>query len=240
LNFWPHQIVENLDTSKAGAPTMRKDRFGRYLPIMTAVTAMALYPAPSNAQSMGEKAQSALTNTADSAKAMLNGAPAPGSPADVLSQIHETDEAEIKVGSLAEKKGSTEDVRKYGKELAKDHSAADRKVIALAKEEGIELAPPAGASADLQKKENHNGAVAEMLANVTGNTFDRDFLEAMRKDHEKDIANLTAVMNSTADPKLKNLIAELLPKLKHHQEMAEKLLAEAKANAGAATSPSGS
>lgn len=222
---------------------MRKDRFGRYLPIMTAVTAMALYPAMSNAQdngqSMTDRAKSALTDTADSAKAIVNSAPAAGSPADVLSQIHATDEAEMKVGRLAEQKGSTENVRKYGKELARDHSAADRKVIALAKEEGIELAPAAGASVDLQKKENHNGAVAEMLANVNGNTFDRDFLEAMQKDHEKDIAKLTDAMNSTNDPKLKHLIAELLPKLKHHQEMAEKLLAQANAAAGSGKTATG-
>jgi len=215
---------------------MRKDRFGRYLPIMTAVTAMAFYPAMSNAQdngqSMTEKAQSALTDTADTAKAIVNGAPAAGSTADVLSQIHETDEGEMKVGRLAERKGSTENVRNYGRELAKDHSAADRKVVGLAKEEGIELAPAAGASVGVQKKENHNGAVAEMLANVNGNTFDRDFLEAMRKDHAEDIAKLTDVMNSTSDPKLKHLIAELLPKLKHHQEMAAKLLGQANAAAG--------
>jgi len=206
---------------------------------MTAVTAMAFYPATSNAQSMTDKAKSALTDTAESAKAMASGAPSPGSPADVLSQIHETDEGEMKVGRLAEKKGSTPQVRSYGKELARDHAAADRQVVALAKEENLELSPPAGESADLQKKSNHNGAVAEMLANVKGNTFDRDFLEAMQKDHEKDIAKLTEVMNTTSDPKLKHLIAELLPKLKHHEEMAEKLLPEANAAAGSGRTTAG-
>jgi putative membrane protein len=210
---------------------MKKDRFGRYLPIMTAVTAMAFYPATSNAQTMTDKARSAMTDTADEAKAVISGAPSPGSPAAVLSEIHETDEGEMKVGRLAEKKGASADVRAYGKTLAHDHAAADRKVIGLAKEEGIELPPAAGATVDLQKKENHNGAVAEMLANVSGNTFDRDFLEAMRKDHERDIAKLTDAMNSTSDPKLKRLIAELLPKLKHHEEIAQKLLEEANKSA---------
>jgi len=214
---------------------MKKDRFGRYLPIMTAVTAMALYPTASNAQSMTEKAKSTVNETARSASAMVNGSPAAGSPADVLSQIHATDEAEIKVGDMAEKKGASAEVRSYGKELAHDHAAADRKVEALAKEENLELSPPAGESADLQKKENHNGAVAEMLANVSGDTFDRDFLEAMKKDHESDIAKLTDAMNSTNDPKLKQLIASILPKLQHHQEMAEKLLTQANAAAAPAS-----
>ena len=218
---------------------MKKDRFGRYLPIMTAVTAMALYPASSLAQSMTDKAKAAVNDTARDAKAMVNGSPAAGSPADVLSEIHATDQGEEKVGMLAEKKGATAAVRNYGKELAHDHAAADRKVEALAKEENLELSPPAGESADLQKKENHNGAVAEMLANVKGDTFDRDFLEAMKKDHEADIAKLTDVMNSTTDPKLKNLIAELLPTLKHHEEVAEKLLTQANASAGNSKTSSG-
>ncbi len=206
---------------------MKKDRFGRYLPIMTAVTAMALYPAVSNAQSMTDKAKSVLSDTAEKTKTLVAGAPA-GTPADVLSQIHETDQAEVEVGKLAEQKGSTAGVRNFGKTLAHDHSAADRKVTALAREMDVQLSPPAKPSGDLEKKQNHDGAVKEMLSNVSGNTFDRDFLEAMSKDHQEDIAKLTDVMNTTSDPKIKNLIAELLPKLKHHQEIAEKLLAQSK------------
>jgi putative membrane protein len=207
---------------------MKKDCFGRYLPIMAVVTTMAIYPAVSNAQSMTDKAKSALSETAEDAKTLVAGAPA-GTPADLLSQLHETDQTEMEVGRLAEQKGSTEGVRSFGKALKEDHSAADRKVTALARELGVQLAPPAKPSSDLEKKQNHDAAVKEMLANVSGNTFDRDFLEAMRKDHKEDIAKLTAAMNSTSDPKIKSLIAELLPKLKHHQVMAEKLLAQAKA-----------
>ncbi len=164
---------------------MKKDRFGRYLPIMTAVTAMAIYPSLSNAQSMTDKAKSTLTGTAEQAKELVAGAPA-GTPADVLSQIHETDQTEMEVGRLAEHKGSTEEVRNFGKTLAADHSAADRKVTAVVRELNVQLSPPAKASADLEKKQNHDGAVKEMLANVSGNTFDRDFLEAMSKDHQHD------------------------------------------------------
>jgi putative membrane protein len=207
---------------------MKKDRFGRYLPIMTAVTAMAFCPATSSAQSMTDKAKSALSDTAEQAKTLVAGAPT-GTPADVLSQIHETDQTEMEVGRLAEQKGSTEEVRSFGKTLASDHSAADRKVTAVARELNVELSPPAKPSSDLENKQNHDGAIKEMLANVSGNTFDRDFLEAMSKDHQHDIEKLTEVMNSTSDPKIKDLIAELLPKLKHHQEVAEKLLGQAKA-----------
>jgi hypothetical protein len=47
---------------------MRKDRFGRYLPIMTAVTAIAFTTTMSNVQSTREKADSAVSSTAEEAK----------------------------------------------------------------------------------------------------------------------------------------------------------------------------
>jgi putative membrane protein len=217
---------------------MRKDRFGRYLPILTVATAMVVTPAISRAQSTtekaesavsgtAEKAESAVSDTAEKAKTLVAGAPA-GTTTDVLSQMHEADQTEIEVGKLAATKGSTPEVKSYGKKLMEDHSAADRKVEALARNEGIELSPPTAPSAVLQKKQNHDGAVKEMLANVSGDTFDRDFLEAMAKDHQETIEDLTTAMNSTSDPQLKALIAEMLPKLKEHKEMADKLLAAAK------------
>ena len=44
---------------------MRKDRFGRYLPIVTAVTAMAFTPNASRAQSAIEKTESAFSSNAE-------------------------------------------------------------------------------------------------------------------------------------------------------------------------------
>ena len=84
---------------------MRKDRFGRYFPIMTAVTAMAMYPAVSNAQSVTDKAKSALSDTASSdAKTIAAGDAAAGTRADLLSELRETDQTEIEVGRMAEQR----------------------------------------------------------------------------------------------------------------------------------------
>jgi hypothetical protein len=47
---------------------MRKDRFGRYLPIMTAVTAIAFTPNLSRAQSAIEKTESAVSSNAERAE----------------------------------------------------------------------------------------------------------------------------------------------------------------------------
>lgn len=202
------------------------------------VAAVILAAPQSRAQSVTNKVSSAVSNTAEKGKTavsetadktanFIKGAPA-GTSADILSRIHEVDETEIYAGELAAKKGSTPEVQSYGKELVKDHSNVERKVEALAKDEGIQLSPPAPESEQLERIRNHDGAVQEMLANLSGSAFDRDFLHAMVEDHQKNIDELKEVQKTTSDQKLRGLIQELLPQLTDHQEMGEKLLEKAK------------
>jgi putative membrane protein len=174
-----------------------------------------------------EKGKSVVSETTDKTLNLLKGASA-GTSADILSRIHEVNETEIYVGKLAIKKGSTEEVKSYGKELVRDHERVEHKVVSLAKAEGVQLSPPAPVSEQLERVRNHDGAVQEMLANVSGNTFDRDFLEAMVEDHQKTIDALKQAQSTSNDPKIKDLIQELLPQLTDHQETAEKLLVKAK------------
>jgi putative membrane protein len=220
---------------------MRKIRSRLFLSSMT-VLAMTFAAPAVWAQSTTDKVASAVSDTADKGKAAVSeaadktedwakGAPTETSAAAVLSRIHEVNDAEIYAGRLAAKKGSTAEVRSYGKELMRDHAKVDRKIQALAKDEGIELSPPGPMSAEMGRLRNHDGAVKEMLANVSGNTFDRDFLHAMVEDHQKNIDALKDVQAKSDDPKLKDLIQALLPQLTDHQEMAEKLLEKAKKRA---------
>src|SRR5215831_13884111 len=61
--------------------------------------------------------------------------------ADVLKKLHESNQKEIEMGKLAEQKGQSKEIKSFGKMLVKDHTAADKKVTALAKEEKADLPP---------------------------------------------------------------------------------------------------
>ena len=176
-----------------------------------------------------EKSENAASEAADKTRNVIKGATA--GTADVLSRLHEVNQTEIYVGKLAEKKGSTDEVRSYGTELVKAHMKADLKIQDLAKAENLQLSPPAPVSVELERVRNHDGAEQEMLANVSGNTFDRDMLEAMVEDHQKNIDALKEIQKTSDDQKLRDLIQELIPQLTDHQEMAEKLLVKAKKSA---------
>ena len=62
--------------------------------------------------------------------------------AEVLSKLHHSNQMEVAAGKLAQEKGQSKDVKAFGKTLVTDHSAADKKVMALAKEEKRSIFPP--------------------------------------------------------------------------------------------------
>ena len=72
-------------------------------------------------------------------------ADAPPATADVLGKLHESNQKEIAMGKMAQKNGKSKEVTTFGKTLVKDHTAADKKVLTLAKQEKVELPKPAPA-----------------------------------------------------------------------------------------------
>ncbi|HVV51542.1 MAG TPA: DUF4142 domain-containing protein [Polyangia bacterium] len=143
------------------------------------------------------------------------GAAAANDPPDtaaVLGKLHHADQKEIAAGKLAEKSGKSAEVKSYGKMLMKDHTAADRKVTALAKQEKIDLAAATPAES------------GDMSGMASDPAFDTKFAQEMVDDHKKDIAEVTEARDKTTDPKLKKLLTDLVPTLQKHEETAQKIV----------------
>jgi putative membrane protein len=127
---------------------------------------------------------------------------------DVLGKLHESNQKEIAMGKMAQKDGKSKEVTSYGKMLVKDHSAADKKVMALAKQEKIELPTPTPEKADMPM----------------GAEFDAAFAKSMVEDHKKDIDEVTKARDNTTDEKLKKLLTDMLPTLQKHEDKAQKIV----------------
>jgi putative membrane protein len=168
---------------------------------------------------LGAAALLAATATAHAAdKPAAAGAPAAASEtATVLGKLHHSNQMEIEMGKLAQKNGGSKDVKAFGKTLVQDHTAADKKVTALAKQEKVDLktaAPP-------MKPDDQ--AKMDQLKTQKGAEFDKAFSTAMVEDHKKDVSEASAARDSTSDPKLKALLTDTVPVLEKHRDTAEKL-----------------
>ena len=135
--------------------------------------------------------------------------------AAVLGKLHHSNQMEIEMGKLAQDKGQSKDVKSFGKTLVTDHTAADKKVAALAKQEKVDLTaamPPM-----------KNDQMAPLKAAV-GAEFDKAFASAMLEDHTKDVDAAKAARDTTTDAKLKALLDSTIPVLEKHRETAQKLV----------------
>lgn len=132
------------------------------------------------------------------------------SAAAILGKLHQSNLKEVDMGKIAEIHGNSREVKNYGTTLVKDHTAADKRIVAFAKAEHIDLTG-AGDKMDTMKPE-------------TGAGFDAQFAKEMLQDHRRDIAEATAARDSAKDAKLRSLLSSLLPVLKKHEELAQKIV----------------
>ena len=115
--------------------------------------------------------------------------------------------AEVAMGNLAQQKAQSPNVKEFGAQMVKDHSAANEKLQALAKSKNITL--PANPSVgEIEAKSK--------LQVLSGQSFDKSYIKGMIKDHEEDIAEFKKEAASGRDPDARAFASATLPTLEMH------------------------
>jgi putative membrane protein len=131
--------------------------------------------------------------------------------------------AEVSLGKLAAGKATNPDVKQFAQRMVDDHSKANDELKALASQKGVTLPVDVDPAAK---------AIEGRLSKLSGETFDKAYMQDMVKDHDKDVAAFKHASTTAADADLKAWAAKTLPTLQEHQTLAKSLYA--KVGAGAA------
>lgn len=115
--------------------------------------------------------------------------------------------AEVELGKLALKRSHNANVRSFGQMMITDHSKANRKLIALADSNRISL--PQYPGKDEQK-------LSDDLMKKSGSNFDETYVDAMVKDHQKDIKDFQKEAQNAKNPEIKAFAQNTLPVLQKH------------------------
>lgn len=149
------------------------------------------------------------------------------SEARVLTNIHRANQMEIEMAKLGKENSSSPAVKKFSDRIIDDHKKADEMVMDLAKRKNIDI------KAEDSKMNQNPGpmmkehqATMDKLKSLKGAEFDREYAKAMVKDHETVIGRLAAARTTIKDPDITALIDKLMPTLKEHLAMAQKLQAQ--------------
>lgn len=119
---------------------------------------------------------------------------------------------EVQLGEMGQQKATSQRVKDFSAMMVRDHSEANDKVKALASQKNVTL--PTSVSDEHQKK-------MDLISKKSGKDFDKAFMDAMVKDHEKAIDLFETGMKYAKDPDVSSLADKTLPTLKMHLDSAK-------------------
>lgn len=155
-----------------------------------------------------------LTVSAQAAKSKLD-------DAAIVGIFDAANTWDIGTGTLASKKGTRQDVKEFGAQLARDHKSVQQQGRDLAKKLGVTPTPVAK---DFALLKDYNDTMKK-LGGLKGAEFDKAFLEHEVAFHK---AVIDAVTNSfipaIQNAELKAFVQKVAPAFVAHMKMAENLL----------------
>jgi putative membrane protein len=114
---------------------------------------------------------------------------------------------EVKLGELAARNGSRDDVKEFGQMMVKDHTIINDDLKALAAQKGVTLTETVDAK--------HQEKLDKMAA-LTATGFDDAYIAAMIKGHKEVAREFKAEYAATQDSDIKSFIDKSLPVVEKH------------------------
>lgn len=135
---------------------------------------------------------------------------------DFVKSVAISDMFKIQSGQLAAEKAQNGDVKSFGQEMVDDHSKTSDELKELIKDEEIKVGLPA-------KLDDEHQAKFDKLKGLSGNQFDKTYVQMQVKAHEKAVSLFEAYATAGENDDLKDWAKDTLPTLKEHLEEAQDL-----------------
>ena len=114
---------------------------------------------------------------------------------------------EVKLGELAAKKATQENIKQFGAAMVTDHSKANKELQAIAAKNGVTLP---------SKLDTPHQSKVDKFGTLSGEQFDKAYVTEMVKDHEKVAAEFEKASKTSQNLELKSFAATTLPVIKTH------------------------
>lgn len=133
---------------------------------------------------------------------------------EFLEKASQGNVAEVEIAKLALKKSTNSDVRAFAQRMIKDHQTLGKKMAPLMVDAGVKP------SVSLDTEHQH---LYNKLNGLSGADFDKQYVEAMDKDHHEDLKDFQDEVSSTQVPALKTAVASGEKVIAEHTEMIDSL-----------------
>jgi putative membrane protein len=139
---------------------------------------------------------------------------ADGRDVKFMENIAQANLAEIATGKLAVSKAQSGEVRKFAQHMIDEHTALLSEGSQLASAKGI----PVPKSPDLKHQ-----AAAKKLEAMSGESFDRAYMQQMVTDHHQTLELLKQASSQAGDSQLRAHAQKAIPHVQQHLDMARQI-----------------
>lgn len=115
--------------------------------------------------------------------------------------------AEVELAKLAKARAANAEVKKFAQRMVRDHSKANKELMEIAAEQNIALP---------SSPDGHHKQMISELQGLSGEEFDRRYIEMELADHEQQIKMCQHEASSGHDAALKSYAEKQVPILQHH------------------------
>ncbi len=165
-----------------------------------------------NAPTPGDMSAPARMDQMDNASS----GPLRGRDRDFVMEAARGGMAEVELGKLAVAKSQNPEIKQFGQRMIDDHSRANDKLREVARAKGVSLP----SDTDRMARDAYH-----KLDGLSGEKFDRAYVNMMVKDHEKDVAAFDREAKHGDDPDVMRFASTTLPTVQEHLSMVKGLKA---------------
>jgi len=183
-----------------------------------------------NKASTPDTAAQPNSGATSSSAASSSSSPSSNPDQDFVTKAAQGNSAEVELGKIVAAKSKDPNVKQFAQMMVKDHTTALNELQELAQTKNLNF------NDDLP---DNAKSLQQKLSSDTGKQLDKDYMDGMVEDHQKDVQEFTDKSQNAKDPDVKQWASKTLPILQKHLEKAQQI--DAKLNKGKAsgTSPSG-
>jgi putative membrane protein len=134
---------------------------------------------------------------------------------EIAFKIEQGHIEEMNMGRFVRDKTNNGDVKSFAKMMIDDHNDALNKLQNVLKDENL--------NRSTNPKPADEASNMSALQNTSGADLDREYMNMMVQDHEKDLDELRNAEGTVQNPDLKNYIQDLIPIVQKHLEKAQNI-----------------
>lgn len=191
-------------------------------PCLTALSAAALLASCAKGDKTADTAKGAESSTAvNTTGTPAAAAPAPAAPAmsdaNIFAALDEANMADSATGAMAVSKGTSAEVKAFGRDMVKDHHALRVEGQGLAKKLSVTPQPAAGDTSAAMDK-----SLADSLtAMPKGASWDKYYIDHSVTHHQMVLTTAQNAMSATQTADLKAMLTKAAPIVQSHLDKAK-------------------